>query len=173
MSTKAFPGHALSSLPTLTGTGQLQLQLHGPLASNVYRRKVSCHTDFQYQKPPRLPYIGWRSPRNSRTTCTFHTGRDRRFCWPAHPSSSRFVHKSRRMLSPGLLKSAVSAEKREQESQGCQVRDYTARAPCLCHLECMKETEMYTEPPTDMETAADLVRETPFLPLPPYPRADT
>lgn len=178
MSTKAFPGHALSSLPEplnmaltrLTGTGQLQLQTHRPLASNVYRRKVSCHTDFQYQKPPRLPYIGWKSPRNSRTTYTFLTGRDRRFCWPAHPSSSRFVHRSRRMLSPGLLKSAVSAEKREEESQGCQVRDYIARAPCLCHSQCMKETEMYTGPPTDIETAADLIRENRFPSSSPYSR---
>jgi len=173
VSTKAFYGHARSSPPKpsntpltrLTGTGQLQLQIHGPLTSIVYRRKVTCHTNFEYQKPRRLQYIGLDLPRNSRTAYTFLTGRDRRFCWPAHPSSSRFVHRSRRMLSPGLLKSAVSVEKREQESHGYQVRDYTARAPCPYYSERMKETEVYTGSPTDMETAADLVGENRFLPL--------
>ena len=69
------------------------------------------------------------------------------------------------MLFPGLLKSTVSVDKREQGSHGCQVRDHTATALCLCYSERLKETEMYTGPSTEMETAADLVRETLFLSL--------
>lgn len=91
----------------------------------------------------------------------FLTARDRTSTDQGTPPSRRHRPEISPYACPSHTQNPhISVSMREQESDGCQVRDHTARAPYLCCSDHLKEMEMYNVSPTAMGTAADLVHGT-------------